>query len=106
MKLRKLQRKGNVIDLTNEEVKHVLGLDLNIRTLYMYMQTIGMTYDYKLKVWRKVKPKESPRKRYVTKLQEIYKRLGLKFVEGQVLGTSITGYEQFRVKPAVRRGTK
>lgn len=78
-KLSKVKAKGSVIDLKNDEVKEMLGIEGGVPILGFYMSSIGMTYDWKLKVWRKKKPVSSPYHRSIVKLQEIKERHGFDF---------------------------
>lgn len=78
-KLDKVKAKGSFIDLKNEDVRSMLGIEGGVPILGFYMSSIGMTYDWKLKAWRKKKPISSPYHRSIIKLQEIKDRHRLDF---------------------------
>lgn len=78
-RLEKVRAKGYVIDMKTEEVREMLGIDGGVPILAFYMSSIGMTYDWKLKVWRKKKPISSPYHRSITRLEAIKEKYGLDF---------------------------
>lgn len=78
-RLEKVRTKGYVIDMKTEEVREMLGIDGGVSILAFYMSSIGMTYDWKLKVWRRKKPVISPYHRSIMKLQQIKEKHKLDF---------------------------
>jgi hypothetical protein len=78
-RLEKVKKKGYVIDMKTDEVREMLGIEGGVPILGFYMSSIGMTYDWKQKVWRKKRPVSSPYHRSITKLQQIKEKYGLDF---------------------------
>lgn len=46
-------------NMTNEQVREFLAIDVNTAALQRYLQKVGIKYDWGLKVWRRRKEKVS-----------------------------------------------